>query len=421
VEERNSYTIPKANTDHSKIENYRPITLLPVLGKNFEKILSNRIQIAIGKIIPNHQFGFKTGTSTIHPLIILTANTQCVRKMGKKTAALFMDIKKAFDKVWHSGLIFKLHQARCPTYIIKLIDQFLTKRQIQVKVKNNISEIFTPSQGLPQGSPLSPILYNIFSSDIFNQNQETIDHTNKQTYILQFADDTALISHNTTTNKCVTQLQELTNSTLEWMKKWRILPNPTKTKLILFNHKIKESSPSIALSNTQIGPSRKCKYLGLQIDNKLQFKDHVKNQKKIAINRAGHFRSLTYKNSGISTHTASTIYKMICRPILEYAHTSFINIAQSHLNTIAAAERICLRKITKFRHPNNPLHNLSNHLLYNTTKIEPILSRMKRLSKKFINKESNRTAINHLIHQYQEETVKNKLPTLPLIQYLQTL
>ncbi|KAK9872161.1 hypothetical protein WA026_016215 [Henosepilachna vigintioctopunctata] len=271
--------IPKAKTDQSNIENYRPITLLPVLGKNFEKILCERMRGTMGDSIPAYQFGFKTKTSTIHPLVILTSNIQCNRKMRKKTAALFMDIKKAFDTVWHAGLVYKFFHINVPIYMLKLIDQFLSDRRVQVKVKNDISKEFTPAQGLPQGSPLSPLLYNLFCSDIYSHVYEKHNHINKQAYMLQFADDTALVSHDKTTNKCIEQLQELTDNTVEWMKLWRMQPNPTKSELIIFNHKLRNDSPRIKLIDNWIKPSQKCKYLGVQIDNKLQFKNHIKTQK----------------------------------------------------------------------------------------------------------------------------------------------
>ena len=88
-------TIPKPNTDHKNPANYRPITLLPVLGKLFEKIIRSRLNELIKEKIPAFQFGFKEKRSTVHPLTILTSNVQTAKHVNLKSAAIFLDIKKS--------------------------------------------------------------------------------------------------------------------------------------------------------------------------------------------------------------------------------------------------------------------------------------------------------------------------------------
>lgn len=206
------------------------------------------------------------------------------------------------------------------------------------------------------------------------------------------------------------------------MRHWRIQPNPKKSNLIIFHHNIKNNSPGIKIGNDTIRPTTECKYLGIHVDNKLNFKHHMKVQKKAAITRAGHFRSLTYKNLGINIKTASSIYKMICRPLLDYGGIIFSNATKTCLNNLEIAERTCLRKITKLRHPNNPLHNPSNTLLYETTEVEPILTRLHRLGMKFIKNQNNRNIMEPLVHRYNRETTeKAKLPALPLYEHLLSL
>ncbi|XP_044764200.1 uncharacterized protein LOC123320825 [Coccinella septempunctata] len=113
---------------------------------------------------------------------------------------------------------------------------------------------------------------------------------------------------------------------------------------------------------------------------------------------------------------------MICRPLLEYGHTIFQNTSESTLKNLEVAERTCLRKITKIRHPNNPLHNPPNQLLYEATEIEPILSRLREQSKKFIKGITNKTIITPLLHQYDTESPpKAKLPALPIYEHLISL
>lgn len=124
-------TIPKPNTNHHRAKNYSPITHLSVLGKQLENIMKYLLQNEIGHKIPDYQFGFKHQTSTIHPVTILTSNIQANQLMGNHSAALFLDISKAFDSIWHKVLLYKLMTLECPRYLILLLKDYLENRTPQ--------------------------------------------------------------------------------------------------------------------------------------------------------------------------------------------------------------------------------------------------------------------------------------------------
>lgn len=381
-------TIPKPNTDHTNVNNYRPITLLSVVGKNFEKIIKTTLHNEVGHVIPGYQFGFREKCSTIHPLTIITSNIQTAKLGGQCSAAIFLDIHKAFDSVWHRGILYKLMLTNCPKGLLFLLKDFLSARTVQVKINNNFSQNITIQQGVPQGSPLSPFLYNIYCHDIYNFNLDP-EYLNLNSYILQYADDTALVCHNKNISKTVEALQQLMNKTIIWFNKWRMKPNPLKSQYIVFNHKASPSTPTITIDNNTIYCQSEVKYLGVTIDNKLNFNKHVKLIKKKCITRSRHFRSLTYKNQGISKKTAAHIYTSICRPILEYSHPLYLNARRPVRKNLEIAETTTLRSITKTRHPRNPLHNPPNTLLYEITQITPINQRLKSLTTKFAKEEHN--------------------------------
>lgn len=371
--------IPKSNSNKQRVGNYRPITLLPVLGKLYEKVIKTMLTPHIEQHIPNFQFGFRKERSTIHPLTILVSNAQNATLKSYKTSAISLDIEKAFDSIWHKALLYKLYKLGVPTDLIKLCKQFLENRKLEVKVGTSTSDYFCPEQGTPQGSPLSTLLFNIFCHDI-------ILETSNDLYILQFADDTILITHAKTVAKCVKKLQDLLEYIQNWFKKWRMKINIEKSQFIIFDHRISTTSPTLQLEGKTIQPAASIKYLGVQIDNKLNFNLHTKNLKKKAISRAKHFSKLTYRKQGISTITAAKIYKTICRPLIEYAHPIFNNCKRPAVRNIEVAETKALRTITRMRHPNNVLYNPPNDLLYSSTNIEPIRTRLNTLLNRFVEK-----------------------------------
>ena len=409
-------TIPKPNADHSQVCNYRPITLLPVIGKVLEIILKQRIQEHINNHIPVYQFGFREKRSTTLPVSIMVSNIQAAKLSGQRSAAVFLDISKAFDSVWHTGILYKLWKLNCPKYLIHIVRMFLINRTLQIKIKNTISSPFTALQGVPQGSPLSPVLYNIFCHDIYNHSQIQPNYFNSQLYALQFADDTALLAHNTTLNNTINSLQQLLENTTTWFKLWRLKPNPNKSQFVIFNHLIKQTSPSIFLNNHTIRAQPSAKYLGITIDQKLNFNQHTKAIKSKCTTRAKHFRSLTYKNQGISTLTASHIYKSICRPLLEYCHPLYLNCRRPAIKNLETAERTALRSITRIRHPQNPLHNPSNELLYQATQVEPIMNRIKHLSTKFSRVLENRNILTRLCNRDQPANSRHIHPDKTLFE-----
>lgn len=408
-------TIPKTNLNHSRTANYRPITLLPVLGKIYEKIIREILNKYIENLIPITQFGFQNGKSTIHPLSILVSNTQNAMMQKFKTAAISLDINKAFDSVWHKGLLYKLHRLKIPRFLLLIIKNFLENRRLCVKINNKTSNAFTPKQGTPQGSPLSPILYNIYCGDIF----EPRALSSKQ-YILQYADDTLIISHGENMEKCIINLQELMDKTEIWFRIWRLKPNPEKSQFIIFGHKPSPSSPIVKVCNQHKTIQQSIKYLGVHIDQKLNFNQHTYLMKKKAISRAKCFSKLVIRNQGLTMKNAKKIYTSICRPILEYAHPILMNCRNPAIKNLEVAERTALRSISRLRHPINRLYNPPNQLLYTSTNIEPISTRLQKLNKKFYSRLRNMEDILHLYHDDGNSRTKRKFPKASLIQEMRS-
>lgn len=165
---------------------YRPISLFSVLAKIAEVSIRDRLLNFLDehqKLIP-HQFGFRKQLSTTHQLLRVTEMVAESFTLKMHTGALFLEIAKAFDRVWIKGLAYKLIQLGTPNYLIPLIHSYLSNRTFTVKLSNAFSSPRKILAGTPQGSVLAPLLFNIFINDISQH------HT---TTLALFADDTAIL------------------------------------------------------------------------------------------------------------------------------------------------------------------------------------------------------------------------------------
>lgn len=155
--------IPKPMKNHLIPDNHRPISLLNTLSKIFERIIL--IKLNSYTKIRSEQHAFRAGHSTTTQLITLVDDLTRKSHGKEKTVAVFLDVAKAFDRVWHQGLIYKLMNANIPHPLVKLIDSFLKDRTFQIKINDHLSTSRNIEAGVPQGSCLSPLLYLIYTND----------------------------------------------------------------------------------------------------------------------------------------------------------------------------------------------------------------------------------------------------------------
>jgi hypothetical protein len=175
--------IAKPGKNPSDLTPYRPISLLPLLSKILEKIILKILTpaLAVNKVIPSHQFGFRSKHGTIQKLhrIIHRINNDLENK--RYCTAAFLDISQAFDTVWHTGLFLKLKQALPhPEYTV--LRSYLTNRMFQVRHQEGYTMLHPIHAGVPQGSILGPILYTIFTADL-PEAEQTLTATYCRTHI----------------------------------------------------------------------------------------------------------------------------------------------------------------------------------------------------------------------------------------------
>ena len=149
-------------------KNYRPVSLLPVLSK--ESIVASRVTVHLKKhhLICIRKFGFRPGRSAADLHLLLTSEWSAALDTGKATAVIALDIEGAFDRVWHSGLLAKLRAASLDGPLLQLFGDYLRERQLKVVVDGQESEKQPIRAGVPQGSCLGPLLWNLYINDLLN-------------------------------------------------------------------------------------------------------------------------------------------------------------------------------------------------------------------------------------------------------------
>jgi hypothetical protein len=147
------------------------------------------------------------------------------------TAALFLDIEKAFDTTWHPGLLYKISKLQFPANLTKLINLFLTNRKFRVSVEGELSTPREIQVGVPQGSVLAPTLYRLYINDI---------PPTPGVHLALFADDTCIYATDCKESYVLRKLQRRLNAMAEWCEKWNIKINEAKTRAVYFSKRLKQ-------------------------------------------------------------------------------------------------------------------------------------------------------------------------------------
>jgi hypothetical protein len=177
-----------------------------------------------------------------------------------------LDVEKAFDKVWHEGLVFKLVKAGVPDQLLNIIKSFLSDRTFKVKINGILSSTKTVSAGVPQGSCLSPELFSVFINDM-------PQHKLRKTAI--FADDTLFYASSYSNNAAANKLQAQIDLVQPWFHNWKISINPTKSTTILFTNRSTFLTKQITINGKSLDWAPTVKYLGVTLDKKLTFSKHI--------------------------------------------------------------------------------------------------------------------------------------------------
>ena len=293
--------------------NYRPIPVLSNLEKILEKLMYSRIFKFLNdsnSIYPL-QFGFRQKYSTTHALISLTEDIRKNLDKGNIGCGIFVDLQNAFDTVEHDILLAKLEHYGIRGLANEWFRSYLSNRKQYVSINGNESSLASVLYGVPQGSVLGAFLFLIYINDL---NQAI-----KFCKVHHFADDTNLLHF----NKSVAKLNKLVNLDIKnltvWLNANNISLNVDKTELAIFKHQRKklDTEIKIKLNRKRLYPSQSVRYLGIKIDQNLNWKDHI-NDIAVKLNRPN---ALLFKiRNFVSVTILKTIYFAIFDSHINYAN-----------------------------------------------------------------------------------------------------
>ena len=295
--------------------NYRPVSLLPSIGKVLDSIQSRRLlQYPVRhNLINPHQFGFLPGRSTVLQLVYIVETWVRARDQGKSVGTIFLDFMKAFDKVWHHGLIHKLQACGLSQTSIEWLRSYLSDRSIRVRVDSDLSSSQLVKTGVPQGSHLGPVLFLVFINEL-----PTVVNMPTELY----ADDALIhnIFHKKIDQSVVeSTLQPALSAAEDWALSWRGNFGQPKTKFLFFNGANSKgynpSNHSLSIEGVKIDLVKCHKHLGITISSTLEWHTHISDVIRVGKQRAGLLRWMC---RDLPQAVAVKLYLSYVRPVLEY-------------------------------------------------------------------------------------------------------
>ena len=326
----------KLNDKQDK-NNYRPISLLPNLGKIQERVAFKHIYSFCMEhnILIWRNSGYKPLDSSINQMIFITHQIYKALENGDDVCFVSLDASAAFDRVWQKGLLYKL---RCigiagPLYL--WLESYLTNRLQRVTIKGQSSEWTTIPAGVPQGSILGPLLFLIYTNDIIN---------NIDCEMFLYADDTSILEVITDPLLSFDRINSDLNKLQSWSRQWLVNFNPDKTKFIVFSKKLNDVDyPDLFINDRKIKRVSHLKQLGINLNKSLTWELHIKENCKKAMNRLTALKKI---GSKLTKKSRLTIYISFIRPVLEYGFQLYDNCTKALSDTLEHVQRESLLFIT---------------------------------------------------------------------------
>ena len=342
--------------------NYRPISLLSCIGKVMERCVFNHVfnYLLEEKLLSKFQGAYTPNTSTTTQLIDIYHHILTALDKGKDIRFIFLDISKAFDKLWHKGALYKMKKLGIKGKLLDWFEDYLKGRKQKVVVDGSTSQEEDLHAGVPQGSILGPMIFLIYINDL----AEAVE-----SHIRLYADDTSLYIDYLNPQTASEHLQRDIQKIEAWAVKWYVKFNPTKTESLTFSRKTNIRSPHLIMGNTIIEEVTHHKHLGITLQQNAKWHIHIQEILTKAKKKVDILRGLMYR---LNRKSIEKLYISYIRPILEYGDTVWDGCSEYEKKELEKVQQSALRVILGAK------KGTSHDLLYAETNLEKLDTRRTR-------------------------------------------
>ena len=363
---KTAQVVPLYKTDDpTLINNYRPVSILPTFSKVFERLMYNRLYAFINdnNILYKYQFGFRQKYATSMALITLVDKIMKSLDNNEYVVGLFLDLSKAFDTVVHDILLKKMQKYGIRGIALKWFCNYLSNRKQFVSFNYCESLRLNINCGVPQGSILGPLLFLIYVNDLANVSENL--------FLTLFADDTSVFYSDKSIDSALMTINEELVKLLEWLHINKLSLNIKKTHYVIFSLRKKvKTSLKICIDNNILERVSKSKFLGVMIDSKMSWNDHIKYIKS-KISRA--IGLLCRARKVFKKSTLLTLYYSFIYPHIIYCIEVWGSASDCYISSLFKLQKRSVRIIESAHYRANTEPLFRNCSYYHLTKFINIL------------------------------------------------
>ena len=333
--------IPKKGKAKTDPNSYRPISLLSCTAKLMERIVTTRLVWHLekkGLLIPQ-QAGFRKHMSTEDKVAHIAQEIEDAFQAGQHTLAVWVDMEKAFDKVWHDGLRLKMLRAGVGGKMFDWISHLLANRAARVQLQGQTSRKARLQHGVPQGGVLSPTLFLIYINDVMGDVRGDVHSS-------LYANDLALWTSDKLMDGATWAMQCGPRSLESWSNKWLLRINESKTTYTSFTLSATRHVAELLLNGTALREDEHPTYLGITLDKRLTWTAHIDQVRARAKQRLAMMRKLAGTSWGADTKVLKRLYVGRVRPVLEYGASAWSTTSKTNYGKVQRVQNSAARIIT---------------------------------------------------------------------------
>ena len=340
------------------------------------------------------QAGFRKFHSTEDQVTYLSQEIEDAFQEQKVTFATWIDLQKAFDKVWTDGLLVKMQRCGIAGNMLRWIKSYLHNRRARVTVDGRKGKKVLLRHGVPQGGVLSPTLFLIFINDL-------IEDLPKGIHAALYADDLVMWCKEEHASTATYRMQLAADKLAAWAEEWNVHINKEKSSTTLFTLSSKQKAGTIKLGDTPLRSDEEATYLGVTFDKKQTWKPHIQQAEAKARRKLAILRKLAGTDWGAKTNILKQVYQGAVRPHLEYGSTAWSTTAKTHQQTLDKVQNQALRIIT------GSMRSTPIKAMEETASIQPLHQR--RDAKNMILAEKIKCLPHHPMKERMANLTKNRL------------